>query len=53
MKPEAQVTTPRHIAERTWELFMQVKGKYDLDVDIIDPEYKERRRKELEAQQAK
>lgn len=51
MKPEAQVTTPRHIAEKTWELCMQEKGVFDVDVDIIDPEYKERRKKELAAQQ--
>lgn len=50
VKPEAQVTTPKNIAEKTWELFEQERGKFDLDVDIVDPEYKERR-KELEAQQ--
>lgn len=32
---------------------MQEKGEFDLDVDVIDPEYKERRRKELAAQQGK
>lgn len=29
---------------------MQEKGSYDLDVDIVDPEYRERREKELAAQ---
>lgn len=51
VKPEAQVTTPRFIAEKTWELSQQPRGSFELDVDIVDPEYKERRRKELEAQQ--
>lgn len=51
VKPEAEVTTPRHIAEKAWELCVQKKGSFDLDVDIVDPEYKERRKKELAAQQ--
>lgn len=51
VKPEAEVTTPRHIAEKTWELCMQDRGSFDLDVDIVDPVYKESRKRELAAQQ--
>lgn len=53
VKPEAQVTTPRHIAEKAWEMFEQERGKFDLEVDIVDPEYAARRKKELEAQRGK
>jgi hypothetical protein len=38
---KAEVTTPRHIAEVTWDLAKQDNdGKgWDLDVDILDPAY--------------
>ena len=40
VKDTAEVTTPRHIAEVTWDLANQDKAKWwDLDVDIIDPQY--------------
>lgn len=31
-------------------MFEQEKGKFELEVDIVDPEYAGRRKKELEAQ---
>ena len=39
VKDSAKVTTPDHIAEETWKLYDQEKGKGDLDVDISDPDY--------------
>lgn len=39
VKDSAKVTTPEHIAEETWKLYSQEKGKGDLDVDIVDPDY--------------
>ena len=39
VKDSAKVTTPKHIAEETWKLFDQEKGKGDLDVEIKDPDY--------------
>ncbi|KAK5171515.1 uncharacterized protein LTR77_004660 [Saxophila tyrrhenica] len=39
VKKEAKVTTPEHIAECTWKLYDQEKGKGDLDVGIVDPDY--------------
>lgn len=44
VKDTAEVTTPRHIAEVTWDLANQDKATdWDLDVDIIDPQYPGRR----------
>lgn len=44
VKDTAEVTTPRHIAEVTWDLAQQDKATgWDLDVDIIDPQYPGRR----------
>ena len=45
--PENKNRNPINIAEKTWDLCMQEKGSFDLDVDIVDPEYKEKRKGEL------
>ena len=45
VKDEAEVTTARHIAERTWDLFEQEKGKGVLEVEIKDPAYEPAMRK--------
>ena len=39
VKDSAKVTTPNHIAEEAWKLYDQERGKGDLDVNIIDPDY--------------
>jgi hypothetical protein len=38
---ESKVTNPRNIAEKTWAMFSQSKGRGDLEVVLTDPAYLE------------
>lgn len=36
---ESKVTSARNVAEETWKLFGQERGKGKLDVVMLDPDY--------------
>lgn len=36
---EAKVCNKSNIAQETWKLYLQEKGKWDLDIEMLDPDY--------------